>query len=215
MPSRNRLVLPGHPIHVTHRGNNRAAIFQDDEDRYECFDLLLRNRTKYSVDIHGYVFMDNHIHLLATPADSEGLAGMMRVVGSRYARHYNRRYGRVGAFWQRRYHSSLVQSSRYFFTCMRYIELNPMRALMVDRPEAHAWSSYQANALGITNALITPHELFRDLSANERDRCSAYRSMFTTAIDPADVETLRTAIRLCSISGDADFRRELTRNHRD
>lgn len=206
-----RVVIPGCPMHITHRGNNRSPIFRDDEDRKVCFDFLQRARLKAECKVHSYMFMGNHIHLLVTPESELGPAQMMQSVGSLFARHFNRRYGRTGAFWQGRYHSSLIQSSKYFFNCSRYIELNPVRALMVDRPEHHVWSSYHCNAGGTPDELITPHPMYSDLAKNDGDRRTAYRAMFAHSIDPEIMETIRVGAQRCDITGDAAFRDEVRR----
>ena len=215
MSRKKRVFLPGCVVHITHRGNNRSEIFLDDEDRVTGFDLLQTESERTETAVHAHVFMSNHFHLLMTPASRDGLIEMMHAVGSMYARHFNKRYGRTGAFWQGRYHSSLVQSSKYFFACSRYIELNPVRALMVDHPERHVWSSYQHNALGITNKLITPHVLYHDMASSDLGRRNAYRELFRHSIDAETVATIRAGISRNGVVGDAAFREQWARIHKE
>ena len=92
--------------------------------------------------------MSNHVHLLVTPATENGIAKIMQAVGRRYVQYINRSYRRTGSLWEGRYKSSLIQAETYLLTCMRYIELNPVRANMVQDPVQYRWSSYRHNGLG-------------------------------------------------------------------
>src|SRR5207302_6422794 len=104
--------------------NVRQASFRDEED-YRAFLGWLREAAKnFKVAIHAYVLMPNHLHLLASPSDHQGLAHMMQWVGRQYVPYFNHRHGRVGSLWQGRFKTSLIDSERYFMVCSRYIELN-------------------------------------------------------------------------------------------
>ncbi|MEY3381908.1 MAG: hypothetical protein RL468_2506, partial [Pseudomonadota bacterium] len=135
-----RLTVADFPHHVIQRGNNRQPIFLDDADRRFMLDLLLEKASVLGVAIHAYVLMDNHFHLLATPRDSDGLPKMMQGVGRQYVRYFNKRYRRSGTLWEGRYRSNLIDSEAYLLTCMAYIELNPVRAGMVERAQDFPWS---------------------------------------------------------------------------
>lgn len=121
--------------------------------------------------------MTNHVHFLVTPETSDSISRLTRVVGSRYAYYFNKTYKRTGTVWEGRHKSSLVQSDRYFLTCCRYIELNPVVADMVSKPEEYKWSSYLVNAWGKSSALIF-HEEYLRLGVNSEERCHAYRELF-------------------------------------
>jgi putative transposase len=103
--------------------------------------------------------MDNHVHLLVTPSADDSVSRMMKAVGERYVRAFNKRHKRTGTLWEGRFKSSIVDSERYLFTLYRYIELNPVRAGMVSHPSEYGWSSYGVNAEGAESALVTPHPL--------------------------------------------------------
>jgi REP element-mobilizing transposase RayT len=147
MPRHARLELPGTPLHITQRGVNRCAIFLDDDDRCHFLRLLRERAAISEVAIHAYVMMGNHVQLLATAAraGAGAVARMMHGVCMCYVQTFNRRHGRTGTLWEGRYKSCLVDSERYLLTVYRYIELNPVRAAMVDLPEHYRWSSVQAN----------------------------------------------------------------------
>uniref|UniRef100_UPI001E2EAAD4 transposase n=1 Tax=Methylophilus sp. Leaf408 TaxID=2876561 RepID=UPI001E2EAAD4 len=148
-----RFVLFGHPQHVIIRGNNRAPVFAAEDDYQFFLDKLADAAKKHQCDIHAYVLMTNHIHLLATPHKEYGLSKMMQMLGRFYVQYYNYTYKRSGTLWEGRYKSCLVDAERYLLELSRYIELNPVRANMVGDPASYVWSSYQINALGKVSSL--------------------------------------------------------------
>ena len=148
MPRRPRMYLPGLLYHIVQRGNNREACFFDPDDYQRYLEFLVESLHRYDVSLHAYVLMTNHIHLLMTPKNKEGISRVMKVVGSRYAQYMNKKYNRTGTLWEGRHKPSVIDSQTYLFTCYRYIELNPVAAGMVARPEEYQWSSYGVNAWG-------------------------------------------------------------------
>ncbi len=138
------------PQHIIQRGNNRQVCFGNEVDMKAYLHWLKVFSNKHQVSVHAWVLMTNHIHLLCTPQKAEAISRMMQSVGRMYVRYYNRSYQRSGTLWEGRFKSSLVQSERYLLELYRYIELNPIRAGMVEEPSAYSWSSYSINALGIT-----------------------------------------------------------------
>jgi len=115
-----RLTLAGYPHHIIQRGNNRQVIFADAQDFEAMLALLADNAQKFAVAVHAYVLMDNHFHLLATPATAEALPLMMQAVGRSYVRYFNQRHGRTGTLWEGRYRSTLIETERYLLACMVY-----------------------------------------------------------------------------------------------
>ena len=128
MPRQQRYRLPGVPQHVIQRGNNRQATFFDEGDYVRYLEDLQEATERWDCDVHAYVLMTNHVHLLMTPNQEEGIAKVMQSVGRKYVRYINGVYRRSGTLWEGRYKSSIIQSDRYLLTCYRYIELNPLRA---------------------------------------------------------------------------------------
>src|SRR3990172_6295533 len=125
MPRRPRMYLPGIPVHLIQRGNNHQPCFFTVEDCNFYMECLDRSLTRYQVQLHAYVLMTNHVHLLVTPAEEEGISRMMALLGCHYVTYMNRRYQRTGTLWEGRHRSSLVDAEDYLFRCYRYIELNP------------------------------------------------------------------------------------------
>lgn len=193
MPRPPRFILPGYPQHVIVRGNNRQAVFADDSDYLSFLGWLQQAADRHRCAIHAYVLMTNHIHLLVTPTFADGLGKMVQMVGRHYVQYFNRRYRRTGTLWEGRYKASLVDSERYLLTCYRYVELNPVRANIVQCPSKYAWSSYRSNALGESSDLITRHELFDSLGDSASDRQAVYRELFATGIPEEDLVKIRDA----------------------
>jgi putative transposase len=193
MPRAARIVLPDVPLHVTQRGNNRAPIFHSPAD-WSLYATLLREAiTRSGCAVHAYVLMTNHVHLLVSPRDATGIAAMMRWLGSTFVRYHNNRYGRTGTLWEGRFKSTPIGSGRYFFACSRYIELNPVRAGMVDHPERYPWSSYHSSALGKHDPLVTPHAAYAALGLTDAQRREEYAALFASHIDPGVVDRIRRA----------------------
>ena len=148
---------PGYPVHVVHRGNNRQACFVAASDYKAYAHWLFEASVKFGVQIHAWVFMTNHVHLLMTPEKPDGVSRCMQYLGRHYVRYFNTTYGRTGTLYEGRFKSSIVQSQYYLLACLRYIELNPVRAAMVKDPAEYAWSSYRAHALGAQVKMWEPH----------------------------------------------------------
>jgi putative transposase len=191
MPRLPRPIVPGQPLHITQRGNNRTQTFVDERD-YRCYlDLLQLTRKRHGCEIHSYALMRNHVHLLITPEAPTSAARMMQELGGWYVPYFNRRHARTGTLWEGRFRSTLIDTERYFLACSRYIELNPVRAGVVDDPAVFQWSSFRANALGESNHLLTPHSTYRALGVRSAERQAAYRALFDAPLDPRVVDAFR------------------------
>jgi len=194
MPRRPRIKLAEVPQHVVQRGINREPCFFAEED-YHCYlHWLQKSAADWGCAIHAYVLMTNHVHLLVTPAKPDGIAKMMQSIGRRYVQYINRSYRRTGSLWEGRFKSSLVQAEEYLLTCMRYIELNPVRANMVNDPAQYRWSSYRHNGLGLADERITPHPLYLSLDKDEAMRLVQYRGLFRSQLDDEALADIRLAL---------------------
>ena len=205
-----RNFMPNLPQHVVQRGNNRQAIFVGDDDRRCYLECLAEASARHGCAIHAYVLMTNHVHLLLTPALRDAVSVMMQNIGRRYVRYFNGRHARSGTLWEGRFKAALVQTERYFLTCMRYIELNPVRADMTNFPEEYHWSSYRSNALGTTCALLTKHEVYAKLGRNRQACQSAYRALFSHTLVDDELCALRRATERGEPLGDQAFIVEAT-----
>lgn len=205
MPRRPRVHLPGLPLHVVQRGHNRDACFFAEEDYLAYREWLGEACAATGCQLHAYVQMTNHVHLLLTPPESRAVAGLMISLGRRYVQYINKTYRRTGTLWDSRYKSSLVQADAYLLLCQRYIELNPVRAGMVDDPAHYRWSSYRKNGLGQRDPLLTPHAVYSGLGKDEADRLANYRALFRAELDGEAISDIRLALNQGQPLGDARF----------
>ena len=209
MPRRQRLCPAGVPQHIVQRGNNRQVCFTSDKDIAAYANWLAEAAGKYDVAIHAWVFMTNHVHLLATPRREGGISAMMQYLGRYYVRNFNLTYQRTGTLWEGRFHSCLVQSEAYLLACQRYIELNPVRAGLVADPADYKWSSYRANGMGIESKLITYHQLYLSLGKSKLERIKNYRDTFASEIDKELLSDIRYATNKGLILGTDKFKTEV------
>ena len=193
MPRRARLCLPNVPLHIIQRGNNRQACFYADEDYRKYLEWLQEYAAKTGCLIHAYVLMTNHVHLLVSVLDGGSAGSLMKALGQRYVQYVNRSYKRSGTLWEGRFRSCLTQEETYLLACQRYIELNPVRAGMVEHPAEYRWSSYRANAQGEADALVKPHPLYEALGREAAGREAAYRELFRYELEPGLVDEIRRA----------------------
>jgi putative transposase len=178
MPRRARIVLPGLPIHVVQRGNNRSACFFSDGDRRFYLHHLQRLSAELECDVHAYCLMTNHVHLLLSPHKADSCARLMRRLDLLHSQYMNRKYHRTGSLWEGRFRSCIVESETYLLHCYTYIERNPVRAALAKSPAEYQWSSYGSNGLGVENALLTPHSEYLRLGRESPERCESYRNLF-------------------------------------
>lgn len=204
-----RFILPGHPQHVIQRGNNREPIFCQEADYQFYLEKLFDLCQKHQCDLHAYVLMTNHTHLLITPHSNEGLGKVMQGVGRYYVQYFNYTYQRTGTLWEGRYKATLLDSEQYLLTCMRYIELNPVRAEMVNHPREYPWSSYHYNALGYEEELVTPHPVYKRLGKSPKEHQAGYRSLFKQHIRDHALEELREATNKAWVLGNDRFRSQV------
>ena len=174
--------------------HDRRPCFRDESDYLVYLLLLHQLSTKAGCAIHTYCLMTNHVHLLLTPRENGIACGnLMRDLGQRYVQYFNRRHARTGTLWEGRFRSCLVESPEYVLACYRYIEMNPVRAGMVNVPSAYRWSSHKANIGQATNKIISPHAEYLALALDEDSRLAAYRCFFDQGDQPAFLTAVRDA----------------------
>lgn len=190
-----RAVFPGHPHHVTQRGNGRAQTFFCDDD-YACYLGLLGAHCRAAgVEILGWVLMPNHVHLILVPSDADGLRRALAAVHRRYAGYIHARLRRTGHFWQGRFGCTAMDDT-HLLAAMRYVVLNPVRAQLVDDPSAWRWSSFHAQ-LGTDDGVTA--------TTSTRSRYSDFRAMLGSQDDQTGWDRLRRAETIGRPVGEADF----------
>ncbi len=211
MPWQARLLLPNTPLHLVQRGNNRSVCFATEEDCRHYLELLDTISRDSGINVHAYVLMTNHVHLLVSPgSDPHAVSAMMKRLGQRYAQRFNRLYRRTGTLFEGRFRSCLVAETSYLLACHTYIELNPVRAGMVTHPAEYRWSSYRANAQGEFDTLITPHPIVLGLGQTAEQRCRHYRECFHRALDPDLLDQIRHTTHSGLVLGTERFQQQVS-----
>jgi putative transposase len=153
MARRPRLFAPGSLYHVIARGNQRQPTFLDDQDFQAYLTRLATYQKRYGLILYAYCLMPNHVHLLLQPSEPP-LAKFMQGLQQSYTQRFNRAHGKVGHLFQGRYKAIVCETDAYLATLVRYIHLNPVRAGLVDDPEAYAYSGHRAYLTGDGAGLI-------------------------------------------------------------
>ena len=206
-----RLTLPGFPHHVIQRGNNRQAIFQAALDYQTLLNLLAVSAPKFAVEIHAFVLMSNHFHLLVTPKTEDGLPHLMQAVGRSYVRYFNGAQKRSGTLWEGRYKSTVIQTDRYLLACMAYIDLNPVRAGLVAQARDYPWSSFGHYTGQRTEKFITPHPLVWELGNTPFAREAAYAELVQSGVGLVQQKALTDSALRGWALGEPDFVADLQR----
>jgi putative transposase len=209
MPRKPRMYLADMPCLEIQHGNSRDACFYADQDYLSYLDCLRDACERYHVAVHAYDLIANHVHLLMTPENAEGISRVMQSVGRSYAQYLNLEYHRSATVWEGRHKASLVDAENYLLICMRYIELNPVRADMVEHPVDYRWPSFRFNGLTESSKVLSPHSVYLMLDMDISQRTCAYRSLFRRQMDDQDLHAIREAIQFSVPSGNGRFKQQL------
>lgn len=197
------------PQHVIQRGNNRQICFACDADFAAYVHWLKEHARAHGVELHAWVLMTNHVHLLCTPKQPNAVSAMMQALGRQYVRYFNSAYQRTGTLWEGRFKSCLVQTESYLLELYRYIELNPVRAGMVAHPADYHWSSYQINAVGHRSDVCTPHAMYLALGHDANERQTRYRALFETPMQVESLQRIRESLNKGAAFGSDKFKAEI------
>lgn len=209
MARQPRYALPEQVQHIIQRGNNREAIFFRDEDYRFYLHCLAEACALQHVDVHAYVLMSNHVHLLVTPTHASGISKVMQSVSGRYAQYVNSTYRRTGTVWGGRYRSTIVDPERYLLRCMCYVELNPVRAGIVAHAAQYAWSSFHCNADGARDLVVSHHPVYQQLGDTPEIRRGRYQTLIRLPMDAATLAEIRNATNKGWVLGGEEFRMRL------
>jgi len=179
-----RLIVPGQVHHVVHRGVNHQPVFGEPGDYAFMHGLLVGLARQEQVAVHAWLLMDNHLHLLATPATGEGLSRLMQGVGQRYVRHFNARTGRTGTLWEGRFRCAVLQAQRHLLDAMVHLDLHPVRAGWVSSPADYPWSSHRHYVGHAVDPLVTPHALAWQMGNTPFAREQAYAQRVQQGLAP-------------------------------
>lgn len=208
MPRTGRVIARNMPHHIVQRGHNRDVVFVEEADYLYYLNSLLEWKTVYGVKLYCWCLMTNHVHLILDPGDDiKSIGLLMKRLAGRQTRFVNRQENRTGSLWDGRYKMSIIDSDRYFPSCCRYIERNPVKANMVHQPEHYQWSSYRENAAIVESTTIDREDfgLFWDVTPD------AYRTFVS---DPGCKENetfIRTQLERNQLTGSGKFVDEIER----
>ena len=213
MPRAARIAPKEHIYHILTRGNNRQDIFKDEKDYRKYIEILLRYKERYKFRLYHYVLMKNHVHLvLETTEKSGSLPEIMKGINLSYAQHFKKRYKHIGHFWQDRYKSIIISKDDYLLACGSYVELNPVRAKIVEDPKDYRWSSYNAYAYGKEDKITDEHLIYRRLSDEETERRKAYREFVKGMLK--DKKAMKGEMDRKVVYGSEDFIREAQKKYK-
>lgn len=196
MPRTPRVNEPGFIHHVTTRGNNKQVIFRDSYDFRKFGKFLSEAIQQYPMVVYNYALMSNHIHLLLETKQEKSLSRGMEHAMKEYAKYFNKKYDHVGHVFQGRFKSFVIEKERYFFLCSRYIDLNPVKAGIVQEPQQYLWSGYPSLAFGKAGIIpIEHHDLYKGLGTTPEERQAAYRAIVLQSGEMnLDLETQKSGI---------------------
>lgn len=199
----------GIPIHILLRANNRQQCFKASSD-YAAFLWWLREYSeKYQVDVHAWVLLEDHLHLLSTPNTAGGMSRMIQALGRQYVRFFNQQNLRTGTLWEGRYRSCLVQPGNYLLEVCRYIEMNPIRLSLVNYAGDYNWSSFQVNAKGKPSALCKQHAEYLKLGETKQDRIEKYLAYCEQTTNEELLKEIRDSTNKGLAIGDESFKMEV------
>ena len=206
MARRPRVFVPGYPHHIVQRGHDRSAVFVEPTDYEYYLANLIEWKAQYDVAVYAYCLMTNHVHLILAPrAEGSAISELMRRVSARQARHVNRLERRSGTLWGGRFKCSIIDSNNYLLACMRYVDLNPVRAGICRHPADYRWSGYAQKVGRSSEAWLDPDPATGGMGESEAERSRAYADFVAAEISDAEHELIRTAVRRNQLTGRGRF----------
>ncbi len=163
-------------------GNNKNNIFHCEEDFLKYLELMKENKEKNELKIYHYTLMNNHIHKIIKSKDGEKLSKAIKRINISYVNYYRKKYKGIGHFFQDRYKSFIIEEGRYLLECGRYVELNPVRAGLVKRPEEYKWTSYRVYAKGEGDEIVDLNPEYEGLSEDKESRRRIYQQYIMEGI---------------------------------
>jgi putative transposase len=182
--------------HALNRGNNGQSVFEDDDDLNAFIDAIAKTQARYPFRLYGYCLMPNHFHVLLKPESGASISRIIQSITVAHAWRYHKRHASLGHVWQGRFKSPVIQEDDHFWTVLRYIEANPLRAGLVADPSDYRWSSYQAHALGKADPLLSEVPGWNDLGGTEKQRRARWRTKVAGPIALDELNAVRTSARM-------------------
>lgn len=205
MPRKARVLVPNCPHHIVQRGHNRKAVFLADKDYQYYLENLKEWKQNLGVKLYAWCLMTNHIHIIAEPPDDAmTLSTLMKRVNGRQSAYVNKLEGRSGSLWEGRYKASPIQKDEYLLACLRYVELNPIKAKMVAALKDYPWSSYLERAGVKSRELLDLDNCYQSLGHTNKSRLAKYLDYLGEPTDSEEINLIQGGLQ----------RNQLTGNHR-
>jgi putative transposase len=218
MARKPRFKIAGIAQLITQRGNNKQAVFFSEQDYQYYLKILNEAAMQEECQIHAFVLMTSHIHILATPNTPDGISQLMKTIGQRYVSYINKLEKRSGTLWDGRYKASLVEQGHYLIACMHYIETAPVRSAMVKIPKDYHFSSYLTNAQGEERVVkITPHQSYNALvpwaiDKNNEEIQQKYKQLLREQQSEEELQKIHKAINNNLVFGSKQFQESIMNN---
>lgn len=210
MPRKARILVAGCAHHLVQRGHNRSVVLAEEGDCRYYLENLFEWKTALNIKVYAWCLMTNHIHLLVEPGDDPStLSQLMKRINGRQAAYVNTLEGRSGALWEGRFKASPVQSELYLLSCLRYIELNPVRAGMVQAPEHYRWSSYRGRMGLRRDRLLDDPPAYLLLGNTLQERRRHYEAFVGQGIENDEVSFISESVNRNQLTGTARFVNEI------
>lgn len=177
MPRFPRLLLSQTYYHIMTRGNNRNIVFREPRDYWYYIELIKRYKADHPFDLYHFCLMPSHSHMQVKTNKASDFSTFMKKLNLAYFHHFRQEYNWVGHFWQGRFKSQPIGKDEYFIQCGKYIELNPLRKAIIEKPEDYPFSSYNHYAKGIKNPLLTEDLFYRNLGKDDTARQEEYQKL--------------------------------------
>lgn len=207
-----RLFVPGLAHHIVQRGHNHGVVFVEDDDYSYYLDNLIEWKTRYDVCVYAYCLMTNHVHLILVPRKKgDSISHLMRRLSARQGRRVNRLEERIGTIWSGRFKCSVIDTDRYLLACLRYVELNPVRAGMVNQPGDYRWSSYAQRVGHCDHIWIDDDPVTRLLGSTIAARREAYIQFVREVVPTAETTLIRKSVARNQLTGSDRFVDEIER----
>lgn len=206
MPRKARVIVPHMPHHVVQRGHNRKAVFVEADDYRYYLQNLREWKVELGIKVYSYCLMTNHVHLVVEPGDDvTSISRLMKQLAARQTRWVNKQEGRSGSLWEGRYKISPIQRDRYLLQCCRYVELNPVKARMVQHAMQYRWSSYRARVGKAELGWLDFEESYLALGANSAERQARYQQFVDLDAHPSETALIQQALSRNQLTGNAAF----------
>jgi len=199
------------PLHIVQRGHDRNAVFVQQTDYVYYLENLKQVKADLHIKVFGYCLMTNHVHLLLAPGDDvSNISRLMKILAARQTRYVNKLEKRSGTLWEGRFKASLIDSDSYLLACYRYVDLNPVRARLVNTPLEYRWSSFREHAGSAPTGWLDDAPSFLDLGRTASDRRASYLEFVNQLIPESQLQLIRSAIQRNQVTGSAKFRAQIT-----